>query len=44
MMKDKIGTKRITKTEWYNLGGFANSNLFRKQAKSGAWQYYQRVN
>jgi hypothetical protein len=32
--------KRITKVEWYNLGGFANPNLFRKQSRGGAWRYY----
>jgi hypothetical protein len=32
--------KRITKVEWYNLGGFANSKLFRKQSRGGAWRYY----
>lgn len=32
--------KRITKREWYNLGAFANRNLFRKQSRGGAWRYY----
>lgn len=32
--------KRITKAEWYSLGGFANSKLFRKQSRGGAWRYY----
>lgn len=34
---------RITKREWYALGGFANASLYRKQAKRGAWQYYMVV-
>ena len=34
--------ERITKTEYYNLGGQANSALFRKTDKRGYWQYYMR--
>ncbi len=34
------GARRVTKREWYDLGGFANSKCFRKQARSGAWQYF----
>ena len=34
------GRTRITKREWYALGGFANSKLFRKQVR-GAWHYYK---
>ncbi len=34
------GAQRVTKREWYDLGGFANSKCFRKQARSGAWQYF----
>lgn len=34
--------ERITKAEWYRLGGFANSKLFRKQSRGGgAWRYYR---
>lgn len=33
--------ERITKAEWYELGGFANSKLFRKQSRGGAWRYYR---
>lgn len=32
---------RITKRQWYDKGGFANSKLWRRQAKSGAWQYFE---
>jgi hypothetical protein len=31
---------RITKAEWYRLGGFQNSNLFRKGTKRGGWTYW----
>lgn len=31
---------RVTKTEWYDRGGFANSMLFRVQSRSGRWNYY----
>jgi hypothetical protein len=36
--------QRITKREWYDLGGFANSDLFRKQSRGGAWRYYRTLN
>jgi hypothetical protein len=39
-MCQKIRKERITKVEWYNRGGFANSALFRKQSRGGAWRYY----
>ena len=32
---------RITKKEYYEMGGQANSNLFRKQLKNGAWSYWK---
>lgn len=32
---------RISKREWIQLGGLRNSDLYRKQSKSGAWQYYK---
>lgn len=32
--------KKITKKEWYDLGGFANSTLFRKANRHGVWLYY----
>ena len=35
--------KRITKKEFHDLGGFANSNLFRKQSRGGAWRYYHTL-
>lgn len=35
-----VGRTRITKREFYDMGGFSNPRLFRRQRKSGAWQYY----
>ena len=36
---------KITKKEFYDLGGFENSNLFRKQVgKTNGWSYYKLVN
>lgn len=32
-MAQKIRKKRITKKEWYDRGGFANSALFRQQSR-----------
>lgn len=32
--------KQITKAEWYQLGGFANSKLFRLADKRGRWRYF----
>ena len=32
--------KRITKKEFYSLGGFANSKLFRRGTRTGRWLYY----
>ena len=34
---------RITKREYYTLGGPSNPALYRKQAKNGSWQYYMRL-
>lgn len=31
--------ERITKVEFYELGGFKNSDLFRRQSRGGAWRY-----
>ena len=39
-MAQKIRKERITKREFYDLGGFANSALFRQQSRGGAWRYY----
>lgn len=36
-----IDYKRITKREFYDLGGFANGNLFRKGIKNGHWRYFK---
>lgn len=41
MTMQKERKERITKAEWYKLGGFANSKLFRKQSRGGAWRYYR---
>lgn len=35
--------ERITKKEWYALGGFETSGLFRKQSRGGAWRYYRSL-
>ena len=32
---------RISKREWYRLGAFSNSALWRRQSKSGAWHYFK---
>lgn len=40
-MAQKQRKERITKAQWYDLGGFANSDLFRRQKKGGAWQYFR---
>lgn len=39
-MAQKVRKERITKKEWYDRGGFANSALFRQQSRGGAWRYY----
>jgi hypothetical protein len=31
---------QITKKEWYDRGGFANSDLYRKADRLGRWRYY----
>lgn len=42
-MAQKIRKERITKAEFYALGGFANSQLFRLQSRGGAWRYYRKL-
>lgn len=42
-MKQEIRKERITKREFYALGGFSNSQLFRLQSRGGAWRYYRKV-
>lgn len=32
--------RRVTKAEWYDAGGFANSACWRRQLSNGAWQYF----
>lgn len=39
-MKQKVRKECITKREFYDRGGFANSSLFRLQSRGGAWRYY----
>ena len=39
-MAQDIRKERITKKEFYALGGFSNSRLFRQQSRGGAWRYY----
>lgn len=43
-MSQKIRKERITKKEWYALGGFDNPALFRLQTRGGAWRYYVNLN
>lgn len=33
---------RMTRTKWYDLGGFSNPNLFRKML-SGTWNYWAYI-
>jgi len=42
-MAQKVRKERITKKEFYDRGGFANSNLFRLQTRGGSWRYYTRM-
>lgn len=37
----KTGVEKITKVEFYKLGGFSNPALFRKADKRGTWAYYK---
>ena len=37
-----IGSTRITKKEFYTLGGFSNPALFRKQTPGGGWSYWRK--
>ncbi len=36
----RVGHLRITRREFYALGGFSHSRLFRKATKTGAWMYF----
>jgi hypothetical protein len=38
-MKNK--RRRIKKSEFYERGAWANSDLFRRQATNGRWYYYE---
>jgi hypothetical protein len=33
------GVARVTKRDWYAMGGFRNSALFRRMYR-GSWQYF----
>lgn len=35
------GVQKITKRDFYALGGLSNPALFRKADKRGAWRYYR---
>lgn len=35
----RINQLRVSKAEWYRLGGFANSRLWRRM-RNGTWEYY----
>lgn len=37
----RSGVEKISKREFYALGGFSNPSLFRKADKYGRWQYYR---
>ena len=32
---------RVTKKKWYALGGFKNSDLYRKADRLGRWSYFE---
>lgn len=34
---------RITKKKWYQLGGFANPDLYRRADKRGRWMHFMGV-
>lgn len=38
------GSHRISKSEFYKLGGLTNTRLWRKQTGGGAWRYYETNN
>jgi hypothetical protein len=38
-----MGNLRVSKWEWYERGGLSNPALFRRM-RSGAWQYFVKVN
>lgn len=42
-MCQKVRKERMTKIEWYALGGENNPVLFRQQSRGGAWRYYRRL-
>lgn len=36
----KNNYRKLSKSQWYDLGGFANPSLFRRDRGRG-WEYYQ---
>lgn len=42
-MAQRERKERLTKEQWYSLGGLAVPGLFRKQSKGGAWRYYRSL-
>ena len=34
---------KVSKKEWYKMGGLRNPNLWRKQRKGRGWEYYVTV-
>lgn len=39
-MRNERARRRITKREFYAMGGLANPRLFRKQPRNSGWKYY----
>ena len=37
-----MGSERICKELWYKRGGFSNPRCWRRQQRSGGWQYWYR--
>jgi hypothetical protein len=38
-----VGYMKLTRRNWYNAGGFAESRCVRRM-RGGAWQYFYRMN
>lgn len=36
-------SQRVTKAQWYEAGGFANSRCWRRGLKNGYWAYYINI-
>jgi hypothetical protein len=37
-----IGSERVSKSTWYNRGGFSNPRCWRRQPLNGSWKYFYR--